>query len=245
MIVDSVPPSHPPPKQWDAEKKKERRLNLAGVAVSLLTFLGVLYYAHLTNGLLKKAGEANELTVTNMHFDQRAWVGPSSQFVSVKDVGIHNDSRGLTGTFFIPIKNFGKTPAHAVMATAQFESEVPKLNNASKRSCDLLGPFIGVDNQNRSTYFDPGMRDNRWGRVLFPNGEQNIGVGSAINNPPKPGIVYAIGCVVYRDIFREAHWTRFCYESVQPVTATIQPVMIFEQCNTNNYTDEAYPEDKK
>jgi hypothetical protein len=187
---------------------------------------------------------ANGLTVKTMHFDQRAWVGVSSQFVTVKDIGV-DSVHGLSGNMSIPIKNSGKTPAFAVMPMAQFETDVSKLVEDSKRSCDLLLPYIKPVTPKSNEYFPPDILKHRWGRMLFPSTEQDISVGSGDRTPVKPSVVYAVGCVVYRDIFREIHWTRFCYESRRLLPPDRQPIEIFEQCNTNNYTDEAYPEDRQ
>jgi hypothetical protein len=173
--------------------------------------------------------------VSALQLDQRGWVGIASQFVVVRDLTITD--KGLSGKPTIPIKNFGKTPAFSVVPAAEFQLENKSLDAFSAHSCDLVDEFIGIHHPGVFSS-SPSIGNRQNGFVLFPSVGFDVPVETGGNAKPNEAMIYIIGCIVYRDAFREAHWTRFCYETLTPQVG-VKTDVVAAPCNTKNYTEEA------
>jgi hypothetical protein len=167
--------------------------------------------------------------------DERAWVGVPSQFIVID--GLRVGPNGPIGTTFFPIKNFGKTPALSVMPIAMLHFKTKDLSQTSEHTCDALDEYIGIHHPNSMSV--PEIFEYKWGQLLFPGTEYRFSIGLGANIDHSEPYTYIVGCVVYRDIFKKPHRTRFCYETTQPITEQPTSVM-FSSCQSGNYTEEVY-----
>jgi len=172
-----------------------------------------------------------------MFVDQRPWVGVTSPIVVSS---IKRDRERIVFEYAVSIKNFGKSPALRVMASAGvvFDSKDVKRNQefecGSSRQFADAKIFEYIDREGHNVSIDdanlrkipPYLRE-KWGirnlkpiekhgTTLFPGevSTQPITFSGEVKQETS-ATTYFPGCIIYRDQFSNSviHETRFCQET--------------------------------
>lgn len=247
--VESYPQA-PITKEEQAEKREERfirRGNFLATALTAIFAAGLLYvtakYARYTYNMWKEMQGQTCIQRAAAMNSERAWVGLDGP--PTVEIGLMEDRKKMAATISLTVKNFGKGPALSLMASANIIPSDPSNRHAVEdgieTTCNLLSPFVGVK-PTRLVISDEDLVKHQWGHVIFTNQSFTTGTETAIDMSKMIGKeVYVAGCIVYRDQFFEAHWTRFCYNTGDFAKDVVKDTSSFKHlhlCNANNYTDE-------
>jgi hypothetical protein len=175
--------------------------NWAGVFVAFLALLISIYS-------LRENDKSFQL-------DHRAWIGPVGGGV------VGGLKEGTPATFTILVKNFGKTPALKYTNRVGLQTDSAEIPFKPRYRPELI------------KHMEPSES------VIQPNGEMQLTVGSKgpISKQTIDGIrdetirYYVFGELLYRDVFKRPHYTRFCAFVLPNLTG-------INSCNTYNETDE-------
>jgi len=138
--------------------------------------------------LADTAPKSLQAAIDNFHRDQRAWVG------AVNVVGPVAKGQPLDIT--IQIQNSGKTPAVDMLPWQHGEllSAIPNVFQGCKEN---------TQRAESRAIINPGQ-------PFYMNLHPTHGKPLEIDIPENQDI-YAYGCVVYKDVFRQLHWMTFCF----------------------------------
>jgi hypothetical protein len=168
---------------------------------------------------------------------ERAWVGVDTTPQVAFSVW---DQRKYQATISSVIKNFGKGPALKVKATHQLVAQ-GHVEEGIQWACDANFPFVGLKPSVPVVSSDESFY-KRWAHVMFTG--QQASPSSIVEGNTSDLIgkeAFVVGCIVYKDQFDRAHWTKFCYNTGPLVTQAVKNPSSFshlEACNTNNSTDD-------
>jgi hypothetical protein len=141
---------------------------------------------------------------------ERAWVGQSGPIWLEFLNGTNNKPAVRT---HITLENFGHSPAIAVFPMATL-AEHDDMAKAAEINCNFARAEAG-----RSV---PGMVGEKpkilhTGQTIFPQQSWQTTIDEPNPIGPKTRVLYAIGCVIYRDdVTHGIWWTRFCQETRRP-----------------------------
>ena len=184
--------------------------------VAILIALGLLV---VTIVQTRHTEQAVRIATDSAHADQRAWVGPAAPPTVT---GL--DWSAGKGRYVLTIKNFGKSPALRFTAPYVIHTDPRGIIGSQDASCD-------------SSMYEKDEA-GKWGRVLWPGERKDVaefkGLPEASAEIGTPSVIFISGCVTYRDMFNHFHWTRFCYENIDPTL----PDQEFRPCAQYNYTDD-------
>ena len=195
-----------------------------------------------------------------MRIDQRPWIGLAGPIVITS---IKRDSGRIVFEYTVPIRNFGKSPALRVMASAGvvFDSKDMKRNqefecSSSRQFADAKifqytdreGHNVSIDEANLGK-IPPYLRE-KWGirnlkpiekhgTTLFPGDVSTQPVSfSAEVKEATPATAYFPGCIIYRDQFSDSivHETRFCQEPPASLTSYVIGTPLVH-CSISNTAD--------
>ena len=168
---------------------------------------------------------------------ERAWLGLDSA-PRVNVVSLEHDK--FQAEIQTMGRNFGKGPALKAMIDSRIVTS--EVENNIQSSCNLLFPFVGLKPKWPGVSSDD-LSKHEWGQVVFPGQPftmiGNYSGGNVVNPVGKE--TYVIGCMVYKDQFSEAHWTKFCYNTGDFARDVVKDASSFKHlflCNANNHTDE-------
>jgi len=202
-----------------------------------LTFLAAAIYAGISLKIWLEMQEQTRIQRNLFINSERAWVGQSGPIWLEFFTG--NDKR-LASRTHITLENFGRSPALGVVAMANVV-EHDDLAHSAEMTCKFAraeagfkvpGMFVGKSDIQHS------------GQTIFPQQKWQVEViDSPINL--RATVLYAIGCVIYRDDVTDGiWWTRFCQET-NPfrLASTYKAGEPLGTCNVYNETGK-YDRDK-
>lgn len=210
---------------------------------------------------LRRQAEAAEKNVAaighQLRVDQRPWVGLASPIIISS---IRRDQEHILFEYAIPIKNYGKSPALRVMATAGVVFNPKEIPGGQEYECRTTRKFAdakilqwtnaegqtsSIDDENlrkippylRQKW---GMRNlkpiERFGTILFPGdiSTQPVSFQGELKQTADIAAYFA-GCIIYRDQFSDAivHTTKFCQETAGRLD-TYVPGTPLVHCNIGN-----------
>jgi len=219
VTVESLPPSHTPPKDTETEKARKVRREWYGLGLQFLTLAAVIAYACITYRQWKTAETQLEAT-------ERPWlkINFAAEPVTFHDGGmqlsvhanITNVGHSVATGVIVPIKMFLASNANDI-----FKEPLKR----QMEFCDAIAKKAVSDQQNETQI------------AIFPNSIDNsllLGAGfskAEIEAAPAVNPNFArkhilpivVGCVDYQyGVSTHHHQTRFIYE-VQRFDATTPP----------------------
>jgi len=169
-----------------------------------------------TEKTVKLTEKSLDETIKSFQLDQRAWVGPVGGGV------VGGLKEGTPAIFDILIKNVGKTPALKYTPRIGLQTDPFNVKFKPRYRTDLAA-----------------TRRKTSEAVIQPNGETRLNIRS--NGPiPKQTIdeirdqtiyYYVFGELLYRDVFKRPHYTRFC-------ALVLPDLHNIGSCDTYNETDD-------
>lgn len=224
-------------RQKVANDDRNYRMQKLLTIATWLTFLAAAIYAGINLKVWLEMQEQTRIQRNLFLNSERAWVGQSGPIWLEFFTG--NDKR-LASKTHITLENFGHSPALGVVAMANVV-EHDGLVHAAEMTCKFAraeagfkvpGMFVGKSDIQHS------------GQTIFPQQKWQVEV---IDSPVdlKATVLYAIGCVIYRDDVTDGvWWTRFCQETNPLRTAsTYKAGEPLGTCNVYNETGK-YEKDK-
>jgi len=168
----------------------------------------------------------------NFLIDERAWVGirhPTSITV------ISNGPQESTITYVVNLQNYGKSVATRVWLTTNIVTDpqdiVSYIDASCKESNDGTNAILhtwNADKAEKAVGFVTGD-------TIFPTEEE----GKWFYNISfkRTGVLFIVGCAVYKDQFGTTHHTRFCDWSqidITKLSASDLPLMIYPFFGAND-----------
>ncbi len=209
---------------------------LAAICLAILTFSTLVTLKGQLTQMQRQTCIQQQASINA----ERAWVGlAGTPQVEVSSL----QQQKFTANIQLTLQNFGKGPALNASAGGQFalHGHVQEVQNAT---CNLIFPMVGLKpTAPVASNLGDLLTKTQWGTIIFPNQPVTESVASQgksadILNQE----VFLVGCIVYRDQFEEAHWTKFSYSTGPFVTQAVRDASAFRHLYTssaNNYTDDA------
>lgn len=177
----------------------------------------VWIYAFLTLIIVTISTISTCFTVRQISIYERATKYDLRAYLTIKDVNIIMPKIGTSNMGWVEYENIGKTPAYELkhhIATL-FDTCITAHAIASiNKPFNYAGFVFGPNN--------PIRQDLEFGRIFTADDYSIVMQGK--------GKLYAIGNIVYEDIFHQQHFTRFCGEWVPKTGKTL---IIPEYFNAN------------
>jgi hypothetical protein len=242
-MVNLAHPNGPPaPYQCRYPEKKQkrwyRRWKPYIFLLNIATFIAVVWYACTTRNMWTEMRTQTCIQHEASINAERAWVGLSeTPKVEVSPM----TQKQFTATITLPLKNFGKGPALNVFSGSQFATH-GHVQDTIANTCNLIFPFVGLK-PSRPVVSTEDIPKSQWGQVLFPS--QPLTAPHDTSGEPSSVLlqeVFVVGCIVYKDQFRNPHWTKFSYSTGAFANQVVRDASSFQHLyisSANNYTDDA------
>jgi hypothetical protein len=241
--------SHPPPTRQQCEitcdtkrdwiDKTTLGFEFVGLVVLIVYTIATVIYACITHRMWNEMQMQSCIQREASINAERAWVGlegsPQVEATPLRE-------KKFNSTIKIALKNFGKGPAFNVFSGARFATHGHVLDTITS-TCNLIFPFVGLK-PSSPVYGSEGITNQQWGSVIFPDSPPFIAAHdtTAESASVLGQEVFVVGCIVYKDQFRNPHWTKFSYSTGPFVTQVVRDASSFQHLYTssaNNYTDDA------
>lgn len=224
-----------------------RRTQFHGKCTVVLTLVGLIVliiYAIATIGLysasqrqvraLQQQSCIQQESSTNA---ERAWVGlAETSRVHVSPL----DRKQFTAAIKLVLKNFGKGPALNVYGTSGLSTH-GYVQADITIACDQILPFVGLK-PSTPIFYSRDISKIKMGVLLFPGVPLFTGTTWGGNSLDILGQeVFVVGCIVYKDQFQQAHWTKFSYSTGSLLAQVVRDASAFHHLYAsaaNNYTDD-------
>jgi hypothetical protein len=193
---------------------------------AILLVLITAFYTYYAGHQAQSAIDATRIATKSMLIDQRAWIG--LDHIDIVDAPIQ---AGKNLRINVTFKNTGKTPSFALTTIPISEG----VEAGQKPHFDYSGVkpiFYGLVQPNApvlSSYIPFRNLATMAPIPITQSGIDQLRTGKTT--------LYIHGRIDYRDAFRTAHWTEFCYY--------LLPTLVeFESCPTHNNADDYEPNTK-
>jgi hypothetical protein len=207
LPVQVQPTSEENTRHADQDQDRKRGIQLAGNLNKITAVYASITLIGIVVSLLGVLYNVHSSREA-LKLDQRAWVGPITTQVAVHSTA---DEKGLY--FEVPYSNIGKTPALQVHSWIGNTGDPKRIEDHRPDGTQASGLLLPGGIMNTSTSGHPISLDVA----------QQIEQGASF---------YVYGQIWYEDIFKQQHWTRFCF---QPGG---QDLKAFAPCTGYNDTDD-------
>jgi hypothetical protein len=222
LQMPTMEPPQPPVHHYDSNDERRDRFNRGVFWVQLITLIALGVYAAFTYGILCETRKSAEVAHDTLVKLNRPWLGVKDTATTSGAVVIQPTSRNFTqinASVSLTIRNFGSSPAlHVSVAPMVLSAQPIEVFDRVAKTAETTCQAADAMSQTTPIKGQEGI-----GFAIFPNdeGPYNMPAGTvATLNPAIDAHLTIIGCIAYRDQFKEVmHHTTFCLASDTPMSA--------------------------